>query len=63
MSMMEEKLDNILKLLDTIKQENAEGQRDLRQKLEQLKWEVALGQEDTKQKVMKRLKEDRILSF
>jgi len=40
MSMMEEKLDNIFKLLDAIKQENAEGQRSLRRKLERLEQEV-----------------------
>ena len=63
MSTTEEKLDNVLKSLDSIKQDHAEGQRDLRRKLERLKREVASGQEDATQKVVKRLKEDRTLVF
>lgn len=53
----------MLKLLDTMKQEHTEGQRDLRQRLEQLHKEVATGQEDATQWVVKRLKEDRTLVF
>lgn len=53
----------MLKLLDTMKQEHIEGQRDLRRKLEQLQKEVATGQEDATQRVVKRLKEDRTLVF
>jgi len=60
---MEERLDNILKLLDVIKKDNTEGQRDLRWKLKRLKREFALGQEDTTQRVVKRLNEDRTLVF
>ena len=63
MSTTEEKLDNVLKALDSIKQEHAEGQRDLRRKLDRLEREVASGQEDATQKVVKRLKEDRTLVF
>ena len=62
MSTTEEKLDNVLKALDSIKQEHNEGQRDLRRKLDRLEREVASGQDAT-QKVVKRLKEDRTLVF
>ena len=63
MSTTEEKLDSILKLLADIKQEHADGQRDLRPKLEKLEKEVATGQEDATQQVVKQLKEDRTLVF
>ena len=64
MSTTEEKLDSILKSPADIKQEHAaDGQRDLRQKLEKLEKEVATGQEDTTQRVVKWLKEDQMLVF
>ena len=62
-SEIKEKLDAVLKLIDAIKQEHADGQRSLRRKLEQLEQEVALGQEEATQWVVKRLKEDRMLVF
>lgn len=54
MSTMEEKLDNIFKLLDAIKKDHAKGKKDLRKKLEWLKHAM--------QKVVKWLK-DRTLIF
>ena len=61
---MEEKLDAVLKLLDTMKQEHADRQRSPRRKLEQLEQEeAALGQVEATQQVVKRLKEDRTLVF
>ena len=47
-TMTEEKLDTLLKSVDA--QEHAEGQRDLRKKLEHLEKEVATGQEDATQR-------------
>ena len=55
MATTEEKLDSVLKSLEAIKKENADGQKDLKQKLEKLEKDVS---EEATQRVVKRLKED-----
>ena len=62
-SMTEEKLDALLKSVEALKQEQLDGQRDLRKRLEHLEKEVSSGQEEATQRVVKRLKEDRTLVF
>ena len=44
--MTEEKLDALLKSVESLKKDQSEGQRDLRKQLEHLEREVASGQED-----------------
>ena len=61
--MTEEKLDALLKSVESLKKDQSEGQRDLRKRLDHLEREVASGQEDATQRVIKRLKEDRTLVF
>ena len=61
--MTEEKLDALLKSVESLKKDQSEGQQDLRKRLEHLEREVASGQEDATQRVVKRLKEDRTLVF
>ena len=63
MTTAEEKLDSVLKSLEAIKQENADGQKDLRRRLEKLEKDMSSGQEEATQRVVKRLKEDRTLVF
>ena len=63
MSTTEEKLDSVLASLRAIKQENSDGQKELKRRLDKLERDVALGQEDATQRVVKRLKEDRTLVF
>ena len=60
MTTAEEKLDSVLKSLE---QENADGQKDLRRRLEKLEKDMSSGQEEATQRVVKRLKEDRTLVF
>ena len=62
-TMTEENLDALLKSVDSLKQEHAEAQRDLRKRLEHLEKEVVTGQENVTQRVVKRLEEDRTLVF
>ena len=59
----EEKINSLLTSVAVLKEEHAQGQRDLRKRLEHLEREVASGQEDSTQRVVKRLKEDRTLVF
>lgn len=61
--MSEEKLDALLKSVESLKKDQSEGQRDLQKRLDHLEREVASGQEDATQRVVKRLKEDRTLVF
>ena len=63
MSTTEEKLDSVLASLKDIKQENSDGQKELKRRLDKLERDVASGQEDATQRVVKRLKEDRTLIF
>ena len=61
--MTEEKLDALLKSVETLQKEQSDGQRDLRKRLDHLEREVFTRQEDATQRVVKRLKEDRTLVF
>ena len=63
MSTTEEKLDSVLASLKDIKQENSDGQKELKRRLDKLERDAASGQEDATQRVVKRLKEDRTLIF
>ena len=51
--MTEEKLDALLKSVETLQKEQSEGQRDMRKRLEHLEKEVVSGQEDATQRVVK----------
>ena len=63
MATTEEKLDAVLKSLESLKEEHKGGQLDLRRRIEQLEKDVMSGQEEATQRVVKRLKEDRTLVF
>ena len=52
-SMTEEKLDAKLKSVEVLKQEQLDGQRDLRKRLDHLEKEVSSGQEEATQRVVK----------
>ena len=55
---MEEKLDELLGSLNTLKKSQEESQQQITAKLDRLEQDVATGQEETLQLVAKRLKRD-----
>ena len=55
---MEEKLDELLRSLNTLKKSHEESQQQITAKLDRLEQDVATGQEETLQLVAKRLKRD-----
>ena len=57
MATTEEKLDAVLKSLESLKEEHKGGQLDLRRWIEQLEKDVTSGQEEATQRIVKRLKD------
>ena len=56
--MTKEKLDALLKSMETLQKEQINGQRNLRKRLDHLEREVVTGQEDATERVVKHLKEN-----
>ena len=61
--MADEKMDEILKSLRSLKESQEEGQTTIKRRLDQLEKDVAVGQEDATQRVVKRLREDQTFIF
>ena len=61
--MAEEKIDEILESLKTLKKSQDDGQNVIKRRLDQLEMDVAAGQENATQRVVKRLKEDQTFVF
>ena len=62
-TMAEEKIDEILRSLQTLKQSQEDGQSVIKRHLDQLEKDAAVGQENATQRVVKKLKEDQTFVF
>ena len=60
---MKEKIDALIKSVDSLKQTQAGDQQDLRRRLDQLEKDMAASQEEATQRVVKKLKENQTFSF
>ena len=56
--MAEDKINEILESLKTLKKSQDDGQNVIKRRLDQLEMDVAAGQENATQRVVKKLKED-----
>ena len=61
--MADEKMDEILKSLWSLKESQEEGQTAIKRRLDQLEKDVAVGQDDTTQHLVKCLREDQTFTF
>jgi len=61
--MAEEKMNEILQSLQTLKQSQEDGQNVIKRRLDQLEKDVAVGHENATQRVVKKLKEDQMFVF
>ena len=62
-TMAEEKINEILESLKTLKKSQDDGQNVIKRRLDQLEMDVAAGQENATQCVVKKLKEDQTFVF
>ena len=59
----EDKIDEILESLKTLKKSQDDGQNVIKRHLDQLEMDVAAGQENATQRIVKKLKEDQMFVF